>query len=203
MILGGSILCLVIGCDRVTRHNVLTFFFEGVPPLDGKTAGADANIVTITNVDKLDIMNTRERGVVIDATGQKRASRHEFVKDCAACHTGGLSSGRQELRQPLPVLCTSCHADLTQEGDFLHGPLNVGECVFCHDAHQSAYVHLQKAPQPQLCYRCHQKQDIAVIPGHSEQLEGICTDCHEPHGSSRPNLLKTTLNPQDEPARAD
>ena len=138
-----------------------------------------------------------------DKLGQKIASRHQFVKDCAACHTGGLSSGRQELRESLPELCYSCHADLYQEGDSLHGPLNVGECLFCHDPHQSAYVRLQKTPQPQLCYQCHQRSDIAVIPGHQDRLEGVCTDCHDPHGSSQPALLKANIKEQDTPDRVD
>ena len=191
----------VIGCDQNARYKVLTFFFEGVPkpgeerPRSSWTANQDnTSTEQMNDLDKED-----GRTVVGEKQGQKRPSRHDFSRDCAQCHTGGLTSGRQELRTPLPELCYSCHLDLTQGDDYLHGPLNVGECVFCHDPHQSAFIHLQRAPQPDLCYRCHLQDDIALIPGHDLALEGICTNCHEPHGGTGPMLLKATRVRQADP----
>lgn len=200
---GGTAFCLV-GCDRTTRYKVLTFFFEGVPSPDGNVSDAEKQPIIVTNTgDRQDIMNPEGRVVEPDRFGQRLSSRHDFAKDCAQCHTGGLSSGQQELRKPLPDLCYSCHTDLHQEGDYLHGPLNVGECIFCHDPHQSAYVHLQKSPQPQLCYQCHLKENIAVIPGHEECLDGVCTDCHNPHSSADSKLLKTNEEKRGDPNSID
>ena len=186
----GIVLFCMIGCDREARYKVLTFFFEGVPEPGANKRGADANFVSMTNVQKLHLDRDGTRTVQVDKLGQKFASRHDFSRDCAQCHTGSMGSGRQELRAPLPEMCYSCHGDLHKEGDYLHGPLYVGECVFCHDPHSSAFVHLQKAPQPDLCFRCHQKADVVLIPGHREALNGVCTVCHDPHGSSVPKLLK-------------
>lgn len=194
MLLGAVVLGVLIGCDRAARYEVLTFFFEGVPPLDGThaTAGADANVVILTNANIMSSMNPEHVVLQPDQFGQRVSSNHEFVRDCAQCHTGGFSSSRQDLRQDVPALCYSCHTDLHEPDDSLHGPLNVGECVFCHDPHQSAYVRLQKLPQPALCYSCHKVEDIVSIPGHAEPLQQACTGCHDPHGSSIPPLLKTS-----------
>ncbi len=41
VILAGILLAVVSGCDRGARHKVLTFFFEGVPPLDADRQAAD------------------------------------------------------------------------------------------------------------------------------------------------------------------
>jgi predicted CXXCH cytochrome family protein len=205
ILFGSLVFFCMVGCDRVTRYKILSFFFEGVPTPDDKRPGVgdDVNIVIITNVEKLDVMNPENRTIEPDKYGQKLSSSHEFARDCAQCHTGGFSSGQQELREPLPDLCYSCHRDLIQEGDYLHGPLNVGECIFCHDPHQSAYIHLQKAPEPLLCYRCHQQPDIAVIPGHQACLDKVCTDCHDPHGSSMPHLFKTGVEELNNPDSVD
>ncbi len=202
MLFGGILVFCLIGCDRVTRYKILTFFFEGVPSPDGQGAGAEPNIIVIRNVDRQDTMNPTNTATP-DKWGQRGSSRHDFIKDCAQCHAGDLRSGQQDLRESLPDLCYTCHADLHREDDYLHGPLNVGECIFCHDPHQSQYIHLQKASQPQLCYLCHHQEDVALIPQHEEYLEGLCTDCHNPHGSSVPKLLKMGWERQNDPNSID
>ncbi|MDH4202811.1 MAG: hypothetical protein OEV87_07940 [Phycisphaerae bacterium] len=192
----------VIGCDRTTRYKVLTFFFEGVPSPDAKYIQSKPKDTILSSADRLKAVKSANV-LVLDSLGQRRSSRHSIAKDCAQCHAGDLRSGRQELKTLLPKLCYSCHTDLYQESDYLHGPINVGECVFCHEPHQSAYVHLQKAPEPQLCYRCHQREDIATIPDHPEYLEKVCTDCHNPHGSPVPHLLKVDRQEQTDPDGVD
>jgi len=189
----GIVLFCAIGCDRESRYKVLTFFFEGVPEPGAKKARrwvSDANTVTMTNAQLRDQQKDGNRAAPVDKLGQRLSSRHDFSRECDKCHTGGMTSGHQELRAPLPDLCYSCHSDLHQKGDYLHGPLYVGECVFCHEPHSSGFIHLQKAPQPDLCLRCHQESDLVLIPGHREALQGVCTDCHDPHGSSVPKLLR-------------
>lgn len=203
ILLAGMFGCCLLGCDRMTRYKVLTFFFEGVPSPDGKYPGAEPNIVTVRNVDRINAKNANAMATNADQWGQRLSSRHDFVKECDKCHLGDLRSGRQELKKPVPNLCYSCHTDLHQAGDYLHGPLNVGECVFCHDPHQSTYIHLQKAPQPDLCYRCHQRQDIEVVPGHQELLEKVCTDCHDPHGGPTLQFLKASREHEKDPNRID
>lgn len=201
MVTLGIILWVQTGCDRAAREKVLMFFFEGVPSSDGTPSGvgADPNIVILSKMDGVDVMNTNGRVIEPDPWGQKISSSHDFARDCAQCHTGGLRSGQQELREQVPDLCHSCHTDDRREGEFVHGPLNTGECLFCHDPHQSAYVHLQKAPEPALCFRCHQQGDIAAIPDHQERVDQVCTGCHDPHASPVRQLLKSGWEQSDDP----
>jgi predicted CXXCH cytochrome family protein len=196
-----------LGCDRQARHNILTFFFEGVPPLDGDPNGQSfTSVVTSggTVYESIpvipEIPKTPEELALLS---ESHSSKHKFLRDCAKCHAGSMSSGRRELRKSMPGLCYSCHKDFSNKGDFLHGPLNVGACIICHDPHQSKYVNLQKDPQPKLCYRCHTRQEIRSIVDHEKILELKCTNCHDPHVSSLPKLLKAITIDQGDPNETD
>jgi len=187
MMLAGVFPVIVAGCDREARYKILTFFFEGVPPLDGEK---DAVETEITTVDESLQPAVAQKKNVSRILQQRRSSKHDSVADCNKCHMGGMGSGKRQLIRPMPDLCYSCHTNYHAGGGYLHGPIAVGECVFCHDPHRSKYVHLQKAPQPKLCYQCHVLEGIKLVAGHQEMQDTICTDCHDPHVSSMENLLK-------------
>ena len=130
---------------------------------------------------------------------QHNATRHEPAKDCGKCHAGMADWSRNQLVQPLPDLCYSCHAKFETLSGYPHGPVVVGDCVFCHDAHQSRYVNLQKAPQPELCYLCHLPEDMSDIIEHQEKEKIICTDCHNPHTGSMMMRLKSPEETKGDP----
>ena len=195
-IFAGVFLVVLTGCDRVARHKVLTFFFEGVPPLDSDSQIADGETST---VESSEAAGDKEPTKV---SKQIRASRHEAGKGCEQCHLGQGGWDRKRLAEPLPDLCYSCHTDYSVASGYLHGPIAAADCVFCHNPHQSRYVHLQKEPQPKLCYQCHLQEDIASIAGHQDTRYDICTECHDPHTGStrdflRPQLESDNSNPVD------
>ena len=196
MMLAGVFPVIVAGCDREAKHKILTFFFEGVPPLDGEKAGETAT----TTIDG-SLQPVVEEEAVSIKSKQLGSVRHEPARNCESnkCHIGGMNSGQQGLVEPMPDLCYSCHTDYHTCGDNLHGPIAVGECVFCHDPHRSKYVHLQKAPQPELCYQCHVPEEIKLVAGHQEMQDTICTDCHDPHVSSMEKLLKPVVRDEENP----
>ncbi len=196
MILAGAFLVIVTGCDREAKHKILTFFFEGVPPLDGEKAGETGT----TTIDE-SLQPAVEKKPVGTKLKQRRSVTHAPVGDCESnrCHIGGMNSGQRELVEPMPDLCYSCHTNYHTCGDSLHGPVAVGECVFCHDPHRSKYVHLQKAPQPELCYQCHVPEEIKLVADHQEMRDTICTNCHDPHVSSMENLLKPVVRDEENP----
>ncbi len=201
MILGGVFLAMAVGCDRNARYKILTFFFEGVPPLDSDISAAK-NKITKTITKKNDAGSPTATVVGEKLTRllkQKRASKHKQVRNCSRCHVGNFGSGRRELIKALPDLCYSCHTNYHDAGGYLHAPVQVGDCVACHDAHQSMYVHLQKAPLPQLCLQCHLPEDMKTIEDHEDKLESICTDCHDPHTSSMRKLLKPSEQLKNDP----
>jgi predicted CXXCH cytochrome family protein len=184
------------GCDRQARHKVLTFFFEGVPPLDSSRRVVQTEDGGITVYEGQEVVFDEQ---AIRKLAQNQGSKHESVGECNKCHIGGTSTGQRKMAKPLPDLCYSCHEKFETLSGFPHGPIVVGDCVFCHDAHQSRYVNLQKAPQPELCYLCHRSEDMSDIIEHQEKEKIICTDCHDPHTGTTMMRLKSTEETKSDP----
>ena len=170
-----------VSCDEVQRHEALTFFFDGVPPLQPE-------IFPEGLVDS----NSLEP----DQTGQKPAwYAHEPSKDCSNCHGKRRQrsfSTQTHLIAPIPKLCYNCHDDFTSQALFVHGPVAIGQCLFCHNPHRSKIEHLLVAPEPGLCYLCHDRNTIELIAAHLPAQLSACTDCHNPHASSTKALLKSS-----------
>ena len=188
IILACVFLVVLTGCDRVARHKVLTFFFEGVPPLDSDSQAEDM-AATVEESPAAAVLKEDAAKVA----RQTVSSRHEAGKDCQQCHLEQGSWNRRRLTKTVPDLCYSCHTDYSTANGYLHGPIAAGDCVFCHEPHQSKYIHLQKAPQPKLCYQCHLREDIASMANHQDKQHEICTECHDPHTGSTRNFLKPEL----------
>ncbi|MHC4742858.1 MAG: cytochrome c3 family protein [Planctomycetota bacterium] len=167
---------LVLCCDRAERHKVLTFVFDGVPPLDYDPNAAAA-----------------AAGGTTDQVALKpKPSRHEPASKCETCHgTDTKRSYSKEIKlvAAVPDLCFGCHEDDRYDVS-MHGPVLTGECVFCHKPHNSAYPKLLVATIPDLCYRCHVQKDMVDIEGHSDKGYFKCLKCHNAHSSSKNKLLK-------------
>jgi len=188
--LAGLLVLIPVGCGRVARHKILTFFFEGVPPLDGDPNAGKRR----TGVTQQTNLRATERAVKV--VKKSSSSRHEPAADCGKCHRS--TTVWDDFVKPLPDLCYSCHTDYRASGGYLHGPVSVGACMFCHDAHQSKYMHLQKEPQPELCFQCHMRQDIESIAGHQDSASVSCTKCHNPHIGPTRKLLRSPQESRDD-----
>ena len=174
----GGVGLLVSSCDEVKRHEILTYFFDGVPPLhpeDAVTASGEAGL------DK----GEGDRDIVWVT--------HAVRKDCTLCHVQMKASlwAVPSFSKPVPELCYTCHAEYKNiRRAFVHGPVAVGQCLFCHDPHRSRYAGLLKDDIPRLCYKCHQEKDMASIPKHSAAMTPRCTQCHEPHAGDERYLIR-------------
>jgi predicted CXXCH cytochrome family protein len=168
-----------ISCDQVDRHKVLTFFFDGVPPLGPEGFQEELlepNFPVTTQADQTLTWYV-----------------HEPTKDCSTCHGKRKQRGFTSqiyLTAPVPKLCYECHDDYTVSVSFVHGPVAVGQCLLCHNQHKSKIKHLLIAPEPELCYQCHDKNTIELIAAHSPEQLSSCTNCHNAHASSNRALLK-------------
>ena len=181
----------IISCDEVERHNVLTFFFEGVPPL-----GQDQLTEEPGDYDsrKLSQMRPEQLWYV-----------HQPRKDCTLCHDKSrqrVFSSQTYLIKPVPELCYECHADYTTSASYVHGPVAVGRCLFCHNPHKSRIEHLLKEPEPRLCYLCHNIDTVKLIPAHLVEQQFACTDCHNAHTSSVKYLLNEVAGSEVEGAES-
>lgn len=190
LVVGCLLFAAVLSCDEVRRHKTLTFFFDGVPPLEGYVSaageGAAGTGVWPTSSEPTINIHEPRRG-----------------RQCHLCHGKkekrvGFSSEVKLVAQP-PQLCFRCHPnyDYSTSSQRVHGPVAMGDCLQCHHHHESMNVHLLKKPVPEICFNCHDKEDIVLIPNHSEESASACLRCHAGHSSSKKGLLKA--NPEQKP----
>ena len=168
-----------VSCDEVERHEALTFFFDGVPPLGPESLQGES---LDPNSPELSQMGQTPAWYV-----------HEPRKDCSICHGKHKQRGfskQKYLTKPVPKLCYDCHADYTISASYVHGPVAVGQCLFCHNPHKTKIEHLLIAAEPGLCYQCHDVDTIELIAAHLPKQLSACTDCHNAHASSAKGLLK-------------
>ncbi len=184
---------LVSACTRERRHEALTFFFDGVPPLDAPLdpAGSELAALPQTSAERIEAL-----GYNLKVT---RTVTHKPVADrqCSSCHevndtgrpAGSWVSGTAMLRMPVEELCLVCHP---QEDPVRHGPAASGQCVICHHPHASQNPHLLRLAEPQkTCVQCHLTVDIASAAEHAGSvLEQSCLECHDPHGGSQRGFLR-------------
>jgi predicted CXXCH cytochrome family protein len=190
-------LILLTGCDRHTKHEVLTFFFTGVPPLEGNESQAPVALIVQSEVKKAEVRKSWPSIHGPYAAGE-----------CYQCHVlkgeqkeilqkgsfPNLQSLPKDLLIPKNELCNECHltksfAAAFTENLWIHGPVSAGMCTTCHHHHQSRYRYLLlKETSKQLCSQCHIEESITTIEEHMEDKE--CTFCHNPHLGKNRFLLK-------------
>ena len=173
------IVLVIPGCTREPRHAVLSFFFDGVPPLD---AGLEID-------EPLDSAETDIPKVV-----RLVMLMHKPLEDglCDRCHRKERSLYLGE-EFDIRGRCFECHEPLQEQLEsypFIHGPVAVSNCLGCHDAHESPYPPLLIQPDPELCYGCHDQELVVSLPSHQDWSEEKCMPCHDPHGGDTRFFLK-------------
>ncbi len=181
--LGLTIMFLLLAsCDPVERHDMLTFFFDGVPPLRSETAPTAAPA-------------RKEDAAAVSAPASNWII-HEPVKDCTRCHGNRQQRGfspKVQLLAEVPQLCYQCHKEYSSLEGWVHGPVATGDCLLCHEPHKTQTESLLRKPVPELCHRCHEPQAVRALRHHAEPSYGHCTDCHEGHAGATKNLLRPTF----------
>ncbi len=176
---------LVMSCDEVERYRVLSFFFDGVPPL------VEERIISSDEVMDANSGLPLTEGVV---QGKRVERAHGPSRSCKLCHQRLDKSkwATPQLTKRTPEICYDCHDNYaaSASGLYVHGPVAVGACDFCHDPHTSSYDYLLIDSDPELCYRCHNQKSIESIPAHTTDMSSGCRPCHEAHSSSKKKLLR-------------
>lgn len=164
-----------MGCEAKTRYNVLSFFFDGVPPSEAPKQIEAAGPTPPKTPSK------------IEAPTLEVFTHKPFgTNQCAFCHD--LSQGNRV--DTSSALCFRCHGDEKAKGKIVHMPVALGNCLTCHDPHQSGFKYQLKSPPPMLCFNCH---DQALMEGrvkHAAVEQAGCPFCHSPHSSGEAKLLQ-------------
>lgn len=172
-------LAFLVACAISTRRRALTFFFDGVPPLE--TLGGPQL------PQQPSPPPYAGRGPDVASAQRPVAppvvSVHQPVRErqCNACHD---ARNAMTLVAEAIQLCDQCHQTEREEQGWDHGPINLGTCLPCHRAHDSAFPHLLDQPVPDLCRLCHEEDMERDAAYHDSPTVGNCTACHDPHRRS-------------------
>lgn len=171
-----------LACTPEAKHRVLTFFFDGVPPLHatpepgGEPGTKATTAVAVARAPEPPPVTWPEHKPTLDK------------KLCGTCHDRTASFA---IVKPLTELCVSCHEPTLREFPRMHGPVAFGDCAVCHTAHRSRYKHLLREEAPGLCFRCHDRTAEGAkphpCPRPSDQAP--CLTCHDAHGGTDVHFL--------------
>lgn len=173
---------LLASCGEAERHRVLTFFFDGVPPLQTQISQTESSAPK----------NSKAIGTV-SAAGWHI---HEPLKNCTDCHGEERRtsfSRKVQLVAEVPQLCYRCHKEYSALETWVHGPVAIGDCLLCHEPHKTNAEFLLRKPAPELCYQCHDVQAVRQTSNHAEESYSRCMDCHDGHASATKSLLRQTF----------
>lgn len=171
LVFGG--LLLLSQCSPHAGKSVLRVFFDGVPEPDSTT-------IVVVNPEGVQPDTSGSAEAIIALAIPENSVHYPYdERDCAACHNEKSLGSMVESQ---PGLCYICHEDLSEQFNYLHGPVAGGYCTACHDPHMSENQKLLRITGDELCLHCHEKESVLRNEMH-EGLEGmLCTDCHNPHG---------------------
>jgi predicted CXXCH cytochrome family protein len=180
LVLSATAVALVAlaACAGTSRQEVLSFFFDGVPPPGGFPAAAQTGPL--------------ESPGAISPTGLVAAPQRFFPhtpyrqNKCEGCHD---ATGGQLVRPIQEGLCLTCHARLVEEQKFVHAPAAVGDCALCHHYHGSPYPNLLLVDPIKTCLNCHDRSDLSEGEHHA-QPDRACNECHDPHGGDNRFFVK-------------
>jgi predicted CXXCH cytochrome family protein len=175
---------VLLSCTPEEKHRVLTFFFDGVPPLHPIEVKAKPGATPATPAPQVTKVARPEPPRVVWYEHEPASDR----KKCGECHDLKASF---RLFKPVAELCITCHQETTREHPRMHGPVAVGDCAACHEAHRSPYRHVLRAPAPKLCLTCHESTPAgeSTLGCKRASDEAACTTCHSAHGARDPFFL--------------
>ena len=198
----------ISGCSPETKHEVLTFFFTGVPDPFAELVESDEIIGVKTKKKKRHVFFQEPRYYI---HGPYAAG------ECGKCHSADsakqfrIGSGKTtktstqkrkrfgpRLAYPLEKLCVTCHTDKSETFArslqlSVHEPAATGMCVKCHDPHRSArqYMLLGKNSVELCTVACHDKDGFQQRGAHRKNQGKDCLECHNPHVGTTAQLLRS------------
>ena len=166
-------LALLVGCDQVARHKVLSTVFDGVPQLPPAEALCEDYLAEMT------VSSANEGDGEVRSSGSSHRPYAE--KECRSCHE---SAKNNALITTPDKLCFICHVDFVQ-GSNVHGPVSVGDCLACHLPHTSKHASLLQKNADDICAKCHVEERLAAAMHKSLKERGMaCVDCHDAHAAN-------------------
>jgi predicted CXXCH cytochrome family protein len=171
----------VIGCSVEKNHDLLSFFFDGVP---------DPNA-------------TYSRGGKDISQSPTYSIHKPYAEDnCQKCHP---DPSEMLLSRDDSSVCLQCHEEVTEQFTHMHGAVVGMACLWCHNPHMSPLTHLLRDQAPKLCTQCHDWSEPGTPIPSEHEMTSNCLECHSGHGGNDPAFLlenrpdQPSLSGDDEP----
>ncbi len=199
------------GCS----HQVLTFFFTGVPEPGQESPGETKTTLAEQQADRRTQSAARRSRANLESQTRQFVHGPFAARRCDACHVtsggkqvreadGSISTSKLVVGQRLAYaedeLCIGCHTDKSaatalQSGLWQHGPVANSICTTCHNPHASSRPFmLQKKDDAGLCGQCHSRDALRQTARHDLNTDIQCTDCHNPHAGRSSLLLRANYD---------
>ena len=182
------------GCS----HQVLTFFFTGVPE-PGQEQVADSTVKPVKRKQRVIKSNQFAHGPYGAGSCNlchQSLSGSVFSQQVTAIASTDSRKISPRLAQPLAELCVGCHSDrqpsaAKSRGLWQHGPVANQQCTVCHSPHKSGRQYMLLADSNvAMCGQCHSSSDLRHTPQHTDNPAAECNSCHNPHTGQNRFLLK-------------
>lgn len=167
---------MTLACTPKSSYNIKSFFFDGVP---------DPNLKTAANDEATLVEEIQDSTILFKVANTIHPPYKE--KTCLECHA------KENMGQPkmeLPNLCYQCHDDFSKSNAYLHGPVGSGNCTQCHNPHKSKLERLLVRNGQDLCLKCHIKDKVIENRVHEDIASKSCMECHDPHGGENKLFLQ-------------
>jgi predicted CXXCH cytochrome family protein len=167
--------------DENRRYQVLSFFFDGVPPPeppDKETLSVNTRVATERKEARPKPPAVAPNKRPVEPTLYLHKPYRE--RKCDLCHQSKFG---QRLLLRADIICRECHEQFNKLPAFVHGPVAVGQCITCHSPHSSKFPKLLTRDGNRVCSYCHEQIDKVRITEHKSLRNRACTDCHSPHYS--------------------
>ena len=166
---------VAVACAPETRHRVLVFLYDGVPPLYCEDADAEVELAEGPPAEAEEV-TPRQR----TKAGKTYYNHPPYWENrCGGCHD--IRGGRL-LKTAREGLCQSCHPEKPAKKKYVHGPVAVNGCLACHRYHKSEHPKLLIVDAQTLCFNCHEAEQMVRDKHHATMDKDRCVDCHDSHG---------------------
>lgn len=210
-----AIVLLVLAGMQGCSHQVLTFFFTGVPEPGQEQVSDAERTLDEQQADRRAQSNARRQRANLESQTIQFVHGPFAARRCDACHVtsggkqvraadGSISTSKlvvgQRLMYPEEQLCLGCHSDKSpatalKRDLWQHGPAANALCTACHNPHASPRPFmLRKKGDTQMCGQCHSRDSLRQTVRHSSDMDVVCTDCHNPHVGRSSQLLRANYD---------
>lgn len=201
----------ISGCSTQARHEVLTFFFTGVPDPFSESAESGETKEVKAKKKKRRMLLQEPQFYIHGPYAAGECEKCHSTRSARQFRIGNVKAKEQNafkrkrfgprLAYPPEKLCVICHVNKSDTfarslNLTAHEPAATGMCVKCHDPHKAArpYMLLGKNSVELCTVACHGNDGFQERGTHKKTQGKDCLECHNPHVGKTAQLLRSDFD---------